>query len=189
MAKAKRTASKDHLPIASAVRARRRRLGLTLQELADQSGLSAPFLSQVERSQTTPSITSLLAIAQALQVDIHHFINPPPSSQVVRRAKSPELIDTGSPVRYVRLSGGHPERQMEALMMSIPAGSKAPATAREGEGFYYILEGELKMTLGNETFILGPGDTAHFDQRHSFEMANAGKRVLRMLWVGTPAIF
>jgi transcriptional regulator with XRE-family HTH domain len=189
MAKAKRTASKDHLPIASAVRARRRRLGLTLQELAGKSGLSAPFLSQVERSQTTPSITSLLAIAQALQVDIHYFINPPPSSQVVRRAKSPELIDTGSPVRYVRLSGGHPERQMEALMMSIPPGTKAPATARQGEGFYYILEGELKMTMGNETFILGPGDTAHFDQRHSFEMANAGKRVLRMLWVGTPAIF
>ena len=190
MAKAKkRTASADHLPIASAVRARRRRLGLTLQELADKSGLSAPFLSQVERSQTTPSITSLIAIAQALQVDIHYFINPPPSSQVVRRAKTPELIDTGSPVRYVRLSGGHPERQMEALLMSIPVGTKAPATAREGEGFYYILEGELKMTMGKETFILGPGDTAHFDQRHSFEMSNAGKRLLRMLWVGTPAIF
>src|SRR5689334_10806650 len=103
MAKAKRSASKDHLAIASAVRARRRRLGLTLQELADKSGLSAPFLSQVERSQTTPSITSLIAIAQALQVDIHYFINPPPSSQIVRRAKSPEVIDTGSPVKYVRL--------------------------------------------------------------------------------------
>jgi len=189
MAKAKRSASKDHLPIASAVRARRRRLGLTLQELADKSGLSAPFLSQVERSQTTPSITSLIAIAQALQTDIHYFINPPPSSQVVRRAKTPEIINTGSPVRYVRLSGGHPERQMEALLMSIPAGTKAPATAREGEGFYYVLEGELKMTMGSETFILGPGDTAHFDQRHSFEMSNVGKRVLRMLWVGTPVIF
>src|SRR3569833_3056645 len=184
MAKANRAASKDHLPIASAVRARRRRLGLTLQELADESGLSAPFLSQVERSQTTPSITSLLAIAQALQVDIHYFINPPPSSQVVRRAKAPEIIDTGSPVRYVRLSGAHPVRQMEALLMSLAAVCMAPARAREGEGFYFILEGELNMSMGNETFILGPGDTEHFDQRHSFEMANAGKRMLRMLWVG-----
>jgi mannose-6-phosphate isomerase-like protein (cupin superfamily) len=52
-----------------------------------------------------------------------------------------------------------------------------------------VLEGELKMTLGEETFVLGPGDTAHFDQRHSFQMANSGKRMLRMLWVGTPAIF
>jgi transcriptional regulator with XRE-family HTH domain len=189
MAKSKRAASADQLPIASAVRARRRRLGLTLQALADKSGLSAPFLSQVERGQTTPSITSLIAIAQALQVDIHYFINPPPSSQIVRRAKSPEVLETGSPVRYVRLSGGHPERQMEALLMSIPPGTKAPAAAREGEGFYYILEGELRMMIGKETFVLGPGDTAHFDQRHPFEMSNAGRKTLRMLWVGTPAIF
>src|ERR1700757_3330951 len=131
MAKAKRTASKDHLPIASAVRARRRRLGLTLQELADKSGLSAPFLSQVERGQTTPSITSLIAIAQALGVDIHYFINPPPTSQVVRRAPDPEVLETSSPIRYVRLSGGHAERQMEALLMSIPPGATTPATARE----------------------------------------------------------
>src|SRR3984957_4230361 len=155
----KSTVRSGGLAIASAVRARRKRLGLTLQELADKSGLSAPFLSQVERSQTTPSITSLIAIAQALQVDIHYFINPPPSSQVVRRAKTPELLDTGSPVRYVRLSGGHPGGPVEAVLVSIPAGSKAPATAREGEGCYYILEGELKMTMGQETFILGPGDT------------------------------
>src|SRR3954470_1508727 len=149
MVRAKRPSSANQLPIASAVRARRRRLGLTLQELARTSGLSAPFLSQVERGQATPSITSLLAIAQALQVDIHYFINPPPSSQIVRRAKSPEAIDTGSPVKYVRLSGGHPERQMEALLMSIPAGTKAPAAAREGEGVYYVLEGELNRMPGS----------------------------------------
>jgi transcriptional regulator with XRE-family HTH domain len=189
MPRAKRPASASQLPIASAVRARRRRLGLTLQELAKTSGLSAPFLSQVERGQATPSITSLIAIAKALQVDIHYFINPPPPSQVVRRAKEPEVLDTGTPTRYIRLSGGHDERQMEALLMSIPPGATAPTTARQGEGFYYVLEGELKMTLGEETFVLGPGDTAHFDQRHSFQMANSGKRMLRMLWVGTPAIF
>jgi transcriptional regulator with XRE-family HTH domain len=187
--RAKRPASAAQLPIASAVRARRLRLGLTLQDLARKSGLSAPFLSQVERGQTTPSITSLIAIAQGLDVDIHYFINPPPSSQVVRRAAQPEVLETGTKVRYVRLTGGHPERQMEALLMSIPAGSVAPAAARQGEGFYYVLAGELKMTLGKETFVLGPGDSAHFDQRHPFQMANKGKRVLRMLWVGTPAIF
>ena len=189
MAKKKRVASAAQLPIASAVRARRRRLGLTLQGLATKSGLSAPFLSQVERSQTTPSITSLLAIAQALDVDIHYFINPPPPSEIVRRAATPELLETNGPVRYVRLSGGHAERQMEALLMSVPSGTVTPATAREGEGFYYVLEGELKVTLGKETFILGPGDSAHFDQRHAFQMANPGKKVLRVLWVGTPAIF
>jgi quercetin dioxygenase-like cupin family protein len=61
--------------------------------------------------------------------------------------------------------------------------------AAVGEGFYYVLEGKLTVTLGKDTFTLGPGDSAHFDQRHPFQMSNAGKRVLRILWVGTPAIF
>src|SRR5271167_2346992 len=99
------------LPIASSIRARRRRLGLTLQALADKSGLSAPFLSQVERNHATPSITSLIAIAQALEVDIHYFISPPPPSQVVRRACDPELLHMGSAIRYERLPGRHGERQ------------------------------------------------------------------------------
>jgi mannose-6-phosphate isomerase-like protein (cupin superfamily) len=52
-----------------------------------------------------------------------------------------------------------------------------------------VLEGKLTVTLGKDTFTLGPGDSPHFDQRHPFQMSNAGKRVLRILWVGTPAIF
>ena len=115
----KSTVKCSGLPIASALRARRKRMGLTLQELANKSGLSAPFLSQVERDHTTPSITSLIAIAQALEVDIHYFISPPPPSQVVRRASDPELLHMGSAIRYERLTGRHGERQMEALLMSI----------------------------------------------------------------------
>src|SRR5579859_7376410 len=105
MARTKAAATR-RLSIASAIRARRRRLGFTLQELAKKSGLSAPFLSQVERDRAMPSITSLIAIAQALDVDIHYFINPPPSSQIIRRASAPEVLDTGTVVRYVRLTGG-----------------------------------------------------------------------------------
>jgi transcriptional regulator with XRE-family HTH domain len=177
------------LPIASALRARRKRMGLTLQKLADKSGLSAPFLSQLEREHTRPSITSLVAIAQALEVDIHYFISPPPPSQVVRRASNPELLEMGNGIRYERLTGKHGERQMEALLMMIPPRTSTPATTRGGEGFYYVLDGKLSVTLGRETFALGNGDSVHFDQRHPYKMANVGNKMLRILWVGTPAIF
>src|SRR5258708_36529435 len=76
----KKRASAHPLPIASAIRARRRRLGLTLQELAAKSGLSAPFLSQPERNHATPSSTSLIPRAAALDVAIQYSINPPPFS-------------------------------------------------------------------------------------------------------------
>lgn len=177
------------LKVGPAIRDRRRRLGLTLQVLAERAGLSAPFISQVERGQVVPSIVSLMGIAKALGVDINYFISVPKQGQIVRRGASPERVDAGIPVEYHRLSGAHEERKMEALLMVVPPGLGAPTTQREGEGFWYVLEGELEMTIGGERFVLGPGDSAHFDQRHPYTVANPGKTPVRMLWVGTPALF
>ena len=175
--------------IGAAIRDRRRRLGLTLQALADASRLSAPFLSQVERDQATPSLVSLNAIAKALGVDMSYFIGTPSPGQIVRRGATPELLSLGStPVVYARLSGRHEERKLEALHITVPPGQSAPTTRREGEGFYYLLDGELEMWIGEEHFVLAAGDSAHFDQRHSYRMRNAGTGTVRMLWIGTPAL-
>lgn len=185
------TAPEDaHLaPIGAAIRDRRRRLGMTLQALADESGLSVPFLSQVERDQALPSLISLTAIARALGVEMSYFVGPPSQTQIVRRADNPERLHLGgSPIEYVRLSGSHEERKLEALKMEIPAGESAPTTRREGEGFWYVLEGQLEVWIGDQHFTLGAGDSAHFDQRHPYRMQNPGPSPLRMLWVGTPAL-
>ncbi|MBQ1542539.1 XRE family transcriptional regulator [Caulobacter sp. CCUG 60055] len=177
------------LSVGSAIRDRRRRLGLTLQVLADRAGLSAPFISQVERGQASPSIVSLMGIAKALGVDINYFVSVPHQGQLVRRGADPEFVDAGIPVEYRRLSGDHEERKMEALLMAIPPGLSAPTTQREGEGFWYVLDGELEMEIGGDRFILGVGDSAHFDQRHPYKVSNPGERPVRVLWVGTPALF
>ncbi|KUR77542.1 helix-turn-helix domain-containing protein [Novosphingobium sp. Fuku2-ISO-50] len=176
-------------PIGAAIRDRRKRLGMTLQVLASASGLSAPFLSQVERDLAMPSLVSLTAIAQALGVEMSYFVGTPPPGQVVRRGNQPELLQVGSgPVVYHRLSGQHEERKMEALHMTVPPGIASPLARREGEGFWYILGGELSVWIGQEHFILGPGDSAHFDQRHPYRMRNDGARDVTMIWVGTPAL-
>jgi transcriptional regulator with XRE-family HTH domain len=175
--------------VGSAIRDRRRRLGLTLQALAQAAGISAPFLSQLERGLTSPSLVSLMGIAGALGVDINYFISVPKPGRVVRRGAAPEVIETGLPVEYHRLSGKHEERKMEALLMIVPAGLAAPMAQREGEGFWYVLEGGLEVKMGGEIFVLGAGDSAHFDQRHPYSMANTGARPAKVLWVGTPALF
>ena len=175
--------------IGAAIRDRRRRLGLTLRELGVGSGLSIPFLSQVERDQASPSLVSLAAIARALGVDMSYFIGTPPVGQIVRRASAPERLEFGAgQVEYLRLSGTHPERKLEALLISVPPGLSAHPTSRDGEGFWYMLEGELEITVGGETFVLGPGDSAHFDQRHRYAMRSAGDMLVRMVWVGTPLL-
>lgn len=71
----------------------------------------------------------------------------------------------------------------------MPAGLGAPPVQREGERFYYIIEGTLDVIVGNEHFILGLGDSIHFDQRHRYKMTNMSPDPVRILWVGTPALF
>lgn len=190
MAAATSTAGKSGvLSIGTAIRDRRRGLGLTLQGLASESGLSVPFLSQVERNLASPSLLSLEAIAQALGVDVDYFVGVPSPGQIVCRANEHERIDLHSPVVYERLSGRHAERKMEALRLIVPPGLAAPTVHREGEGFWYILSGELEMCVGKKKFVLKAGDSAHFDQRHPYNIRNPGKVEVRMIWVGTPAIF
>lgn len=107
-------------PVGAAVRDRRRRLGLTLQAVAEAAGLSTPFISQVERGLASPSITSLIGIAAALGVDIDYFVGVPRPGQIVRRGTTPDLLQLESPIVYQRLSGSHAERKMEALLMLVP---------------------------------------------------------------------
>jgi mannose-6-phosphate isomerase-like protein (cupin superfamily) len=96
---------------------------------------------------------------------------------------------------------GHPGR--ERLINREPAGggevrgdgggevglADFPTTRRDGEGFWYVLDGEIDMTVGPDHFVLKAGDSAHFDQRHPYRMANRSDQPVRILWVGTPALF
>ena len=136
-------------PIGAAVRDRRRRLGLTLQAVAVRAGLSAPFISQVERGLASPSITSLIGIAAALGVDIDYFVGVPRPGQIVRRGSAPDLLTLDSPIIYQRLSGSHAERKMEALLMVVPSGAEAAPTRREGEGLLVRARGRTDDDRGS----------------------------------------
>lgn len=179
----------SRLSIGASIRDRRLGLRMTLDDLAKGSGLSIPFLSQVERNLASPSLLSLEAIAHALDVDVNYFVGVPTPGQIVCRAGDHDRIELDSPVVYERLSGRHTERKLEALRLIVPPGLVAPTIRREGEGFWYILCGELEMRVGKKHFVLKAGDSAHFDQRHPYDMRNIGEVEVRMIWVGTPAVF
>ena len=60
--------------LGSAIRKRRKQLGLTLQALSDRGGVSVGYLSQVERDNATPTLGTLAQIADALNVGLDYFI-------------------------------------------------------------------------------------------------------------------
>lgn len=176
--------------IGSLLKARRLELGLTLQELASRSELSAAFLSQAERGKATPSIVSLINMAKALETDIHYFITPPVPTSLVRRADDPQYIDLDSPVVYKRLDAEIRNQQMNALIMEIPPATELPVVHREeGEDFFYVLEGEVEQRIGDKVFTLKKGDSAHHNTQVDHDVTNKSKKVAKILWVGTPVLF
>lgn len=190
MSKAAKKSSSLKRSIGGLLRARRRELNLTLQEAADRAELSAAFLSQAERGKATPSIVSLINIARALETDINYFITPPSATQLVRRAKEPEYIDIDSPITYTRLDGEIRNQRMNVLIMEIPPGVGLPEVHREaGEDFFFVLEGEVEQTIGDQKFILKKGDSVHHNTQVDHSCVNKSKKPVRLLWVGTPVLF
>jgi transcriptional regulator with XRE-family HTH domain len=176
------------LPIGDRIKTRRKEMGLTLQELAARSELSAPFISQAERDLTTPSLWSLMSLARALEVDISYFMALPHTDQIVFRADEPNRIDIGSVVEYVDLASDLPDRKLDAVLVRIPPGFAFPSDFHNGEIFRYVISGELFAVAGDVETILRAGDGMHFDGRMSHFVRNDSGEDVLLLYVGTPAV-
>ncbi len=171
------------------IRARRLELGLTLQALAEKSGLSVAFISQVERNQASASMVSLMNLARALEVSVTTFMEIPMGEAPIRRRSDPQYIEIESPVQYIQLSAGMKFQQMDALLMIIPPGHVFPIDQREGEDFLYVMKGELYTELGEIKETLRAGDSTHFNSRTPHTASNLTNEDVVLLYVGTPSVF
>ncbi len=169
--------------------ARRKQLGMTLQEVADKAGLSPAFLSQAERGQTTPSLISIIKLAEALEVEIGYFITPPEPGSLVRRADEPIRIEMDSPVTYYRLDGALKNKKMTVMLVELPPHCNIPAVSRnEGEEFIYVLSGELYTEIDDNVYELRTGDSLHLNSQSQRGIKNITDSVTRCIWVGTPPV-
>ncbi|NIB40491.1 XRE family transcriptional regulator [Pseudomaricurvus alkylphenolicus] len=173
--------------VGPAIRARRKDMGMTMQQLADKCELSSAFISLVERGKSSFSLVSLQSIAEALEVEIGYFIDVPEGEGLVHRANKPEYLDIDHPVKYRLLSSQFPNQKMEQLITEVPPHYRFPYVKREGEGFIYVLEGRLAIKIGEEETVLDEGDSVHFDYQMGVDTENPTDALTRLLWCGSPA--
>ncbi len=180
---------KSILPVGERIRVRRKELKMTLQDLAERSGLSAPFISQAERNLSVPSLVSLLALGDALSVDLNYFMKIPTSETVVNRAEAPRRIEADSPVEYFDLSSEFEGRRMDVMLIHIPPGYSFVTEQRNGEHFRFVVEGEIHATAGDVDTILRAGDSMHFDSRLPHSVGNRSTKKAVLLYAGSPSLF
>ena len=167
---------------------------LTLEEAAERAGCTPGFLSQVERNQAVPSMTMLYAIAQALGVKVTHFFpRMAPSTKVVRADKRPVFRFEGSAIAYSSLSASFSDRKLEPLLVCIdPVDGTLPSDefrSHLGEEFYHVLEGTLRMQIGDAVYDLDPGDSIHFKSTVKHRIENPSNSPTLALCALTPPLF
>lgn len=186
-AKDKSASATDTGPtVGQKIRKRRRAIDKTLQQVAGEVGLSIGFLSQIERGVSTPSLSSLCNIAEALGTTIDAFVKAPHRSGVVTRDGERELFSLGDPRRTYELMGrGFDGAKLNACLVHRPPGHVSEVMHNAGEEFVYVLEGTVLYEVEGERHILKRGDSIHFQSDHPHRSATLGDETAIELWVGT----
>lgn len=163
------------LRVGAAVRRRRRALELTLAVVAERSGLSVPFLSQVENDRARPSTSSLEKVADALRttaVELLAAADPACSVDVVRADDDTEpLPRTRSLVR------GHHQMHASEFTGDHDAGREFQY---RNDQLMYVADGAVEIEAEGRAYRLGRGDTLYLTGgvRHRWRAAESDTRVI-----------
>jgi transcriptional regulator with XRE-family HTH domain len=158
---------------------------MTLQALADVSGLSPSMLSLVERGRASPSIGSLIVIASALGVAMSDLIVDDSSTaeNAVVRPADQRVIETAQHVVRRLLREDRARAVSVAINEYAPKTASAPAPlSHAGFEYGFVLEGELTVEIDGNTHRLEKGDLISYSSRRQHRIWNHGKRLARTLW-------
>ncbi len=176
--------------VGATIRERRLAAGLTLVELAERSGLSQPFLSQVENGRAHPSMESLYRIASALATTPQALFGggQAAAQPSVARANDPTVpqIDTdGESLRRLLLPGDAPFHVVELAGLSVEF---RDPWQHEGLEAIYVLAGPVEVDLGGEITLLGTGDFLSYPAHLPHRYRSALGPVARVLLIEAQAV-
>lgn len=172
--------------IGHALKSLRQQRNLTLRELADATGLSVGFLSNLERDINSPTITSLNKICQALGASLVNLLQPIEQNRdrVVRKSERQELFQSKKSKIGYQLLSGRGER-LKPICISIEPGGDCVEVSlgHETDEFGIILEGSLEITVGGENYLLEEGDSIYIESYSPHKYRNTGNTRCISLWV------
>ena len=160
--------------------------GLSMRALARLSGLSTNALSMIERGKTSPSVSTLYKLAEALEVPITAFFRTELPKEAIVFRKS----DGRSRVEFQRglwegLGGEQFAGRVEPFMLTLESGANSGPhnMSHSGHEFVFCLRGQLEYQVEREVFVLEPGDSLLFAANLHHRWRNPSKNVVNALIV------
>jgi transcriptional regulator with XRE-family HTH domain len=156
----------------------RTRAELTLAELSSATGISVSTLSRLESGQRRPTLELLLPLARVHRTPLDDLVGAPPTSDP-RIHPQPVTRYGMTYIPLTRRAGG-----LQAYKQIIPPSTKVQhpdPRSHEGYEWLYVLNGRLRLVLGELDLIIPPGEAAEFDTRVPHWFANAGRTPVELL--------
>ena len=169
--------------VGSIIRRLRRQQSRTLQEIGDICGFSRSLLSKIETGKTTPPVATLMKIASALGASLPSLLDVSSDNRTVftPRAMADDLALTHTEKGYgfSALASGRSDKQMQPILFVAEKGrfQKKPMN-HAGEEFVFMLEGQMKYSVGHVEHHLHPGDSLYFDATEDHDLEPVTDRVV-----------
>ncbi len=175
------------ISIGNKIKNYRQTLNMTIPQLADATGLSRGFISQLENDKVSLSIESLQKIAVALNIPMKNLLE---DSQVkpefVPKTHRPKIkLGEKSEMEVLSAAFG---RQLQVLLIDLPLGYQTGNSTHthDGEEFITVLSGKVKVSQGEFAAILEEGDSIHLDSTYPHLCQNVEDSPAKILVVLTP---
>ena len=187
------------------LRARRTAKGLSLRALARELDISPSALSQIETGKSRPSVSTLYAIVSALGMSLDELFGggaprtepaPRPGAaaaadapdELVQRVDGRSAIQLETGVRWERLTPAHDAAADFLYVVYEPGGSSSAGDEfirHAGREYGLVLSGVLEVSVGFQTYNLGPGDSISFDSTTPHRLRNTGTVPAQGVWFVT----
>lgn len=167
------------------IRALREQRGLSLRSLAEKCGLSFNAISLIERGENSPTVSSLHALATALNVRITDFFEEANEQAVVYVRHDQRLRSEGNGIVMESLGIGLRHQQLEPFLMTIDvnASNADELITHPGQEFVYCIQGEIDYRIGNQSYHLMAGDSLLFEATQPHCFRNKGESPAVVLFV------
>ncbi len=178
--------------IGERLRRLRERHGLSQRALAARAEVTNGLISLIEKNRSSPSVATLKKILSGFPLSLSEFFadDAPEPRRIFFRAD--ELVEIGGgEVSYRQVGANLRESALQLLHERLaPGADTGPEPFRhEAEEAGVVIRGQVELTVGSETRLLGSGDAYHFDSRLPHRFRNPGGEVCEIVSACTPPSF
>jgi len=167
-------AKKGITPIGKRIKKTRLDKKISLDTMANETGLSKEALTEIETGEKRPSVGNLLQISRALHIDSSFLLKEPDEVQEERTRAYTKRTDNYA---YTSLTPNAENKHLKAFRIVVAAEKSHDGVGfqHEGEEFVYVLKGTVEYQVGDHINILKKGDSLHFNSGVKHDLRNTGK--------------